>query len=70
MPPDGWNEWSKHVLKELERLSKAYTDSAKELGKIRVEIAVLKVKAGIWGLLGGAIPVGVGLLVYLLKEMK
>ena len=32
---------------------------------LEIELATLKVKSGVWGLIGGAIPVAVGLLVWL-----
>lgn len=69
---NGWNEWSRHVLAELKRLSDGQdryqekTDLA--FMELKVEIAKLKVKSGIWGLMGGAIPVGIGLLVWLLQS--
>ena len=68
---NGWNEWSRHVLAELKRLSDGQdkyqekTDAA--FLDLKVEIAKLKVKSGLWGLAGGAIPVAVGFLAYFLK---
>ena len=58
--PDGWNEWSRHVLAELKRLNdcmetvrddrlKDRRDLDEELRSIHVAIAQLQVKAGIWG---------------------
>ena len=40
---------------------------ATQLGEIKSEIAALKVKAGVWGLLGGLIPVLVGMSALLVK---
>lgn len=54
---DGWDQWAKFVLKELERLNGNSEALRKEVGNIRTEIATLKVKAGLWGALGAAIPV-------------
>ncbi len=63
MAPDGWQEWSKFVLKELKRLGDAYenlTDKVnEELTELKTEVAMLKVKSGIWGLIGGIIVIGV-----------
>jgi len=71
---DGWDQYAKHVLAELQRLSTSYEANAealndtkmefiKEMQAVRVEIAMLKIKAGVWGLVAGAIPpVGVMLL--------
>ena len=64
--PNGWQEWSKFVLRELTRLSNAYEDLTKkvndEMSIIKAEIAMLKVKSGVYGLVGGAILVLIFLL--------
>lgn len=65
---NGWNEWSRYVLKELERLNTCYEQVRIELGNIKTEVTMLKVKAGFWGLLGGAIPIAIALLIGLLKK--
>ena len=70
MAPDGWQEWSKYVLKELARLNDAYEAFPKaiqkltekvndEITELKTEIAMLKVKSGIWGLIGGIIIIGI-----------
>jgi septation ring formation regulator EzrA len=41
-PTNGWNEWSKHVLKELERLNENYEGLRGEIGKIQQNITELK----------------------------
>ena len=64
---DGWQSWSNHVLLELERLSTAYESMGKDITKITVEIAMLKVKSGVWGAAGAAIPVAIGLAIMFLK---
>lgn len=69
MPPNGWNEWSKYVLKELERLADCYDALDQKLNKIDKEIVRLKVKSGIWGALAGAIPVVIGLGIIFLKSL-
>ena len=58
MPPNGngWPEYRKFVIAELERQSDCDATMLGMLGQIRTDIATLKVKAGIWGLAGGAIP--------------
>lgn len=63
-----WNDWSKHVLIELERLNNCYNDMNSSLQKIHVEIAMLKVKSGIWGAIGGCIPIIVMILVSYMKK--
>ena len=70
MPPNGWDEWSKFVLSELKRLSMAYEGLRETSEGIRIEIAKLKVKAGIWGAIGGAIPVIVMMFLWWIKSGK
>ena len=60
---NGWSEWSRHVLSELERLNKCYESLDKKLNNVAIEIAMLKVKSGIWGLVAGAIPVAIMIIV-------
>ena len=60
---NGWTEWGKHVLLELERLNTCYEKLIREQGKTREEIASLKVKAGVWGLVAGCIPVAIAIII-------
>jgi len=64
---NGWNEYSRLVLSELERLDVGQVALNEKMNKVLTEIALLKVKSGVWGLLGGAIPVAIGLGLWLLK---
>lgn len=65
---NSWFVWSKHVLIQLESHSKCLNEIKKEQTAIKVEIAKLKVKAGIWGLISGAVPVAIGLGIWLIKQ--
>ena len=66
----GWDEWGRHVLQELRRHHGSLDDIEKAINKIYVEIAMLKVKSGAWGALGGAIPVLIALGVWLLTKKQ
>jgi len=63
-PRNGWNDYQKLVLNKLDDHSNSLEDLNKEVKSIRitdvpnlqVEIAMLKIKAGIWGAVAGAIP--------------
>lgn len=46
---NGWNEWSKYVLKELERLNGCYEKLDGKLDNIATDLLVLKTKAGVIG---------------------
>lgn len=37
---------------------------------LSIDLAMLRVKASVWGIMGGAIPVIVSLCVYLLTRLK
>ena len=56
-PPDGWNEWSRHVLAELVRLDEFGKETREEVNKLRTQVAELLVRAGLWGVVGAAIPI-------------
>ena len=60
------NDWSKYeqlVLSELKRISRDVTDIYSHVDKLREEVAALKVKSGVWGLLGGTIPVIIAVVI-------
>lgn len=37
-----WNTWSRHVLKELERLNSNYESINKELSEVKEDLAIIK----------------------------
>lgn len=37
-----WNSWSKHILKELDRLNTNYENMSRELTEVKEELATLK----------------------------
>lgn len=47
--PTSWPEWSRHVLAELERGHRERAELRNILVTLQVEVATLKVKAGLWG---------------------
>jgi len=61
---DTWNEWRNHVLVEIERLHTAQNEMKEDLSDIKQEIATLKVKAGVWGAVAGAIP---AIVIFMMK---
>ena len=60
---NGWPKHEVHVLAELARLSTATDRLTGALFRFESRIAKLEVRAGIWGALGGAIPLAIALLV-------
>ena len=55
------------MLAELVRLNACLTQQAETLSKLQTSVAGLQVKAGVWGLIAGAIPAIAALLLILLK---
>lgn len=78
---DGWAEWSRHVLAELERLNECYIaldntldrkigDLTTRISRLETsvssEIEKLKVKSGVWGVFGGVCSILVIIAIRLL----
>jgi len=73
---DSWASWSRFVLAEMKRLNQ-HLDQIEEqiaslrnnqIAQLKLEIAMLKVKSGVWGIMGGAIPIGIYIFVEMLKK--
>jgi len=73
MPPDTnqWPEWSQYVLRELERQGKVQDEIRTEIQVIFIEVAKLKVRSGIFGVVGGAlgalIPMVIAVGIWILR---
>lgn len=61
MTNNGWSEYEKLVLNELERHNNLIEGIRKDVSDIRSEIAMLKVKSGLWGMMGAAIPLALAI---------
>lgn len=65
---NGWTQYQKLVLAELERHSDTLESLEKHLNRVEIEIATLKIRASIWGALGASIP-AIGIVLFeLLKK--
>ncbi len=60
---NGWDEWGKHVLAEVERLSAEIHAMRKEQNIMGKQLAALRVKSGVWGAMGACIPIALLLLI-------
>lgn len=56
---NGWTEWRKHVLLEIERINSNLEKLSEKHTEACIEIAKLKVYAAIWGAIGGGIVASV-----------
>lgn len=60
-----WLEYQKLVLAELERHGTALEALSAQVGSIKTEIALLKLKSGVWGAIAGMIPAAVAIAIKL-----
>lgn len=60
---NGWNEWHNFVLQELKRLDANVEKMNAKLSEMAINIVELKMRAGIWGLVGASIPIIIIILV-------
>lgn len=55
---NGWSAYQRMVLSKLDEMAEDIKEIQREQGRQSVEIAMLKVKAGMWGALAGLAPFG------------
>lgn len=69
--PDGWDEWRNKVLGDLDGIKLKIDRIDAMVDEVRIDIATtrteLRIKSGLWGALGGMIPILIGLLIWLVK---
>lgn len=46
---NGWDEWRNHILIELKELKEAEKITQEAVAEVRTEVALLKLKASLWG---------------------
>lgn len=59
---NGWREWKQRVLFQLELLTNDTEKIRNDLQLALREIDKLKIKAGLWGAVAGAIPGAIAVL--------
>lgn len=59
---DSWESYQKLVLDKLVTLAKDVARIEDKLEVLTVDVAMLKVKAGMWGALAGLVPAAVALV--------
>ena len=64
---NGWYEWKKLIIYQLELQDRRMQELEAQLQQIGIALArldvTLKLKSGVWGLIAGAIPVVVYLVI-------
>jgi hypothetical protein len=61
---DGWSKYEKMVIEKLDDHDAKFSHIEDKLTQIQVDIATLKVKAGIWGGIGGMIPAIIAIVLF------
>ena len=61
---NGWSQYQKLVVDKLDDQDSKFTSIEDKLTKIQVDIATLKVKAGVWGGIAGLIPVVIAIVMF------
>ena len=67
---NGWDEWKNAVLMSLNEIKAEQKDTRKENSQIRTDISKLQVKSGIWGMVGGVIPVAIMIAFEIIRGLK
>ena len=67
---NGWAQYQKLVMEKLEMHDGKFNNIDSKLTQIQVDIATLKVKAGIWGGIAGLVPVVLGLVLFFATQAK
>ena len=58
------------IMKQLDRCIAELDEISKDVVDVKIQLAQLKVKSGVWGLIGGAVPIIIGVFVYLVQTYK
>ena len=61
---NGWAQYQKLVMEKLEMHDGKFNNIDSKLTQIQVDIATLKVKAGVWGGIAGLVPVVLALVLF------
>ena len=67
---NGWSKYEKMVIEKLDDHDDKFNGIEDKLTQIQVDIATLKVKAGIWGGIGGLIPAIIAIVMFYATAAK
>ena len=67
---NGWSRYEKMVMEKLDNHDDKFNGIEHKLTQIQVDIATLKVKAGVWGGIGGLIPVIIAIVMFYATAVK
>ena len=66
----GWSQYEKMVIDKLDDHDDKFNGIEDKLTQIQVDIATLKVKAGVWGGIGGLIPAVIAIVMFYATAVK
>ena len=67
---NGWSQYEKMVIDKLDDHDGKFNGIEDKLTQIQVDIATLKVKAGVWGGIGGLIPAVIAIVMFYATAAK
>ncbi len=67
---NGWAQYQKLVMEKLDDHDDKFSNIDNKLTQIQVDIATLKVKAGVWGGIAGLVPVVLGLVLFYVSKVQ
>ena len=67
---NGWSKYEKMVIEKLDDHDDKFNGIDNKLTQIQVDIATLKVKAGVWGGIGGLIPAVIAIVMFYATAAK
>lgn len=62
---DDWREHRQYIVRKLDEQSAEISALHEQVTLMRIDLAMLKVRAGMWGALAGAVPAGLAVLAVL-----
>ena len=66
----GWSQYEKMVIEKLDSHDGKFSVIDTKVTQIQIDIATLKVKAGVWGGIAGLVPVVLGLVLFYATQAK
>jgi len=67
---NGWSKYEKMVIDKLDDHDDKFNGIEDKLTQIQIDIATLKVKAGVWGGIGGMIPAVIAIVMFYATAAK
>jgi hypothetical protein len=66
----GWSQYEKMVIEKLDSHDGKFSVIDTKVTQIQIDIATLKVKAGVWGGIAGLVPVVLGLVLFYVTKAQ